>query len=177
MKKALLLFSVFALTCRVAVAQIPGKKTTDPVTIGGVELKVGDTLQLGIGSAPYGSFKYIYQPPNYLASVGQQDLPSNFNRRKLAIQHFKVQTSKKFGEKTWVVVSPAVYNYAIDWEPAIASGEIVGVNGRQLLSAKNPTGQPVASVADELLKLKQLLDAGAINQTEYDQQKKKLLGQ
>ncbi|MBR6458968.1 MAG: SHOCT domain-containing protein [Actinomycetaceae bacterium] len=36
--------------------------------------------------------------------------------------------------------------------------------------------QPKISVADELLKLKQLLDAGALTQQEFDQQKAKLLG-
>ena len=36
---------------------------------------------------------------------------------------------------------------------------------------------PQYSVADELLKLKKLLDAGGITQAEYDAQKKKLLAQ
>ena len=38
-----------------------------------------------------------------------------------------------------------------------------------------PAAEP-ASVADELLKFKQLLDMGAITQEEFDAQKKQLLG-
>ena len=38
-----------------------------------------------------------------------------------------------------------------------------------------PTGQPQISVADELLKLKQLLDMGVLTQEEFAQQKQKLL--
>lgn len=38
-----------------------------------------------------------------------------------------------------------------------------------------PIGQPQISVADELLKLKQLLDMGVLTQEEFDQQKQKLL--
>jgi hypothetical protein len=37
------------------------------------------------------------------------------------------------------------------------------------------TSPPSAGIADELKKLKELLDSGAINQEEYDLQKQKLL--
>jgi hypothetical protein len=41
----------------------------------------------------------------------------------------------------------------------------------------NQKGGTTVSVADELIKLKKLLDEGAITKSEYDTQKKKLLGE
>lgn len=41
--------------------------------------------------------------------------------------------------------------------------------------AKAPSGAPVLSAADELLKFKKLLDEGVITQEEFEAQKKKLL--
>lgn len=51
---------------------------------------------------------------------------------------------------------------------------------KQMLATQQATLQSIqqqkqTSVADELLKLKQLLDGGVITQTEYEQQKSKLL--
>lgn len=51
---------------------------------------------------------------------------------------------------------------------------------QELPAQQKPTAQPIAttasSVADEILKFKQLLDIGAITQDEYDAKKKELLG-
>ena len=47
---------------------------------------------------------------------------------------------------------------------------------RKQNSPQSPPPAPPVSVADELLKFKQLLDMGAISQSEFDAQKKKLLG-
>lgn len=56
------------------------------------------------------------------------------------------------------------------------------INSQLIPAAKNTQtvqnivqAAPVASIADELLKLKQLLDAGALTQEEFDSQKSKLL--
>lgn len=45
----------------------------------------------------------------------------------------------------------------------------------QRQTGNNPSSMPVSSVADELLKFKSLLDAGAITEDEYNIQKAKLL--
>lgn len=42
--------------------------------------------------------------------------------------------------------------------------------------APHPVAAPASSVADEILKFKQLLDMGAITQEEFDKKKKELLG-
>ena len=59
------------------------------------------------------------------------------------------------------------------------AGEVVPTAGQRRPAptpvAPAASGAPVLGVADELLKLKQLLDAGAITQAEYAQQKARLL--
>lgn len=58
-----------------------------------------------------------------------------------------------------------------EWKIAFAN---VRESGKQSSRSQAVAGQ---SVADELLKFKSLLDAGAITQSEYDAQKAKLLNQ
>lgn len=48
-------------------------------------------------------------------------------------------------------------------------------NIEKIIFSKSFDDQPVSSVADELLKLKQLLDAGVLTADEFEQQKIKLL--
>jgi len=57
-------------------------------------------------------------------------------------------------------------------EEAIASCEVTPCN-----DSKSNGASPQFSVADELTKLKKLLDDGAITKKEYEAQKKKLLGE
>ncbi|MBD2705507.1 SHOCT domain-containing protein [Spirosoma sp. BT702] len=60
--------------------------------------------------------------------------------------------------------------------PAIEFGEVTAINDEPVGPVKQESKPATtASVADELLKLKQLLDAGAITKDEYESQKKKLL--
>jgi len=60
--------------------------------------------------------------------------------------------------------------YQVFIEDAIAACEV-----KPCASTENT--KPVASVADEIKKLKELYDSGAITKAEYDTQKKKLLNQ
>ncbi|MEZ0487544.1 SHOCT domain-containing protein [Fibrella aquatica] len=138
-------------------------------------MNAGDTLHWGKGSTPYGDFKYVVQPLNMLAGTREQSLDRRYTGQWAIVKHFKVQSVKNAGNKTVAVVNPfSGYNFAVDLVPAIESGEIIAVNSRRVGARPAESAKPV-SVADELLKLKQLLDAGAITQGEYDAQKKKLL--
>ncbi|NID10641.1 SHOCT domain-containing protein [Fibrivirga algicola] len=176
MYKALLTVGLLGLFGSASQAQIPGKQSKEPVTLtDGITVNVGDTLRWGRGSTPYGDFKYVVQPLNVLAGTREQFLDRRYNGQWAVVKHFKVQSVKNAGNKTVAVVNPfSGYNFAVDLEPAIEAGEIVAVNSRRV-GAKPAEAAKPASVADELLKLKQLLDAGAITQGEYDAQKKKLL--
>ncbi|MBD2755082.1 SHOCT domain-containing protein [Spirosoma sp. BT704] len=74
-----------------------------------------------------------------------------------------------------IVGTGGLVRYLIEVENALESSEIIlPVRYRKNVNQANPA--PI-SVADELLKLKQLLDAGALTQDEFNQQKKKLLSQ
>ena len=82
-----------------------------------------------------------------------------------------------FGKKYYALVLPGgLFNWGIDLESAIRSGEVRGLNRTVFTDPKTPyVIQNKASVADELGKLKKLLDQGVISKEEFDAQKKKLL--
>lgn len=75
------------------------------------------------------------------------------------------------------VVSFGGLNYLADIEMGIESEEIVAINSRTFGKAQTAsvTTAPASSKADELKKLKELLDSGALTQKEYDAEKKKIL--
>ena len=66
-----------------------------------------------------------------------------------------------------------ILNGVIELQQAYDAGEII-VKGKPPIS-KNAISAASSSVADELIKLKTLLDAGAITKPENEAQKKKLL--
>jgi Short C-terminal domain len=70
-------------------------------------------------------------------------------------------------------------NYEIDVENALISNELV--LPEQFKKAKNDVPKQVIvsqqiSIADELIKLKKLLDDGVLTKEEFESQKKKVLG-
>lgn len=161
------LLSFFAVSAQIAGTKVDGPYTTKDGTV----FKEGDKFDLGLGTLPNGAYKYIVMPPNVLAGVSGQYLGANANGMTLEIKFFKIIKSKKMGDKTIAVVNPGGFNYAVDIDAAIQAGEILTAN-----SSKGKT-TPVSntSKADELKKLKELLDSGALTQEEYDQEKKKIL--
>ncbi|WP_206513043.1 SHOCT domain-containing protein [Larkinella soli] len=148
-----------------------GQKTIEgPVTLSnGFTIKAGDTLHLVSGTMPNGDFKYIMAKPNLL-SMALTPLHSSNGRRFFVIKRVDLYGNKKRGEQYFALINPGGFNHLVDLVQAIDAGEISRINSLPV----KPTAS--RSVADELLKFKQLLDSGAITQEEYDKQKKKLLG-
>jgi predicted Zn-dependent peptidase len=70
----------------------------------------------------------------------------------------------------FVVDAGGIFRFSLFIDDAILSCEVVPC-------VQTVAKQPVASVADELKKLKELLDSGVLTQAEFDAQKKKLLAQ
>ena len=141
----------------------------------GITYHPGDTIKVGLGSMPDGNFKYIQinqllpGPPDPRRSNGmtaRKDMSGSGYVIK------KIQNVRQMagGEKTVITIRTGGLPTCDIWiEEAIAACEVTPCNNQKSTSA--------SSVADEILKLKKLLDAGAITQTEYDAQKKKLLAQ
>jgi hypothetical protein len=162
-------------------AQLGGEKVNGPVKFNDtLILNIGDTLLLGSGSADRGDFKNIYIPANYYIGLEETSLQRKFARSTLIIKGFRKISHKKIGEKIVAVVNLGGFNDAVDVVSAIEDKEIVAINGKPVGPAALAVNLPAAaksSAADELLKLKSLLDAGLITKEEFEAQKKKILGQ
>ena len=169
MKKLLLIFLLLAPIAAFS------QKLKEYHASNGIAYHSGDTIKLGLGSMPDGNFKYIQinqllpGPPDPRRSnsmAARKDMSGSGYVIK------KIQNVRQMGggEKTVITIRTGGLPTCDIWiEEAIATCEVTPCNNQKSTS----TG----SVADEIMKLKKLLDAGAITQTEYDAQKKKLLAQ
>jgi hypothetical protein len=170
MKKLLLLFLFIPFF---AVSQIPGVKIEGPIdTKFGFKISKGDKITVGTGTDPNGDFKFIYMPPNGFSNQ-QQNLQKSLSGTKTTMKGFKQLTNKSIGTKTWGIVNFGGLNMCVEVDQAIESGELIIDDHPVIKSIINNT----SSVADELLKLKTLLDSGLITKEEFETQKKKILQQ
>jgi hypothetical protein len=172
----------------------------------GWRIKEGDTLRLGIGSMPDHKFAFIYRSPvNAMkilaASFGgttgvHETSDDNYNKvylgsdqaRQAIVKSIFINGTKRGGYTMMAKVGIGdLSNYWIELDNAIQASEILapGAFGikQKNNNIQNNTATTIINQAtapdkfDQLKKLKGLLDAGAITQTEYDDQKKKLLDQ
>lgn len=141
----------------------------------GIIYHIGDTVKLGRGSSPNGDFLYLQMGGfgaimSYNSNKGSDQFNIGKGYANTAVVVKKIKEGKIKGiKKTYFVVGGGnITNYNLYIEDAIQTCEVK--------PCANTSEKSMGSVADELLKLKQLLDAGAITQAEYDAQKKKLLG-
>lgn len=169
MKKALI--AVFCLIPFIGFAQSEYKASN------GKTYHVGDTVKVALGSMADGNFKYIQasQPSFLPPRRNGNDLSArkDFARTNAVIKKIKAGSRlTDNGNKVILVVNGnGLINYDIWIEEAIAACEVTPCGTPSSMNAL-----PAASVADELLKLKNLLDAGALTQDEFNAQKKKVLG-
>jgi hypothetical protein len=136
----------------------------------------GDTVRVGLGSMPNGDFKYILI--NTLLPTPPRRNSSDLNAHKdMSGGNYvikKITSSRQSGGSGKVVFTirtGGLPTCDVWIEEAIATCEVTPCTDQKTNTS------PKFSVADELLKLKKLLDAGAITQGEYDAQKKKLLAE
>ncbi len=140
----------------------------------GVTYHLNDTVRLGKGSGSNGSFVYVadYGPiampsidPNRAPSG--RSLPKQFTNTTVVLKAIRKTTANGASKYIFMVNPGGPFRYTMFIDDAISACEVKPC-------ADDAT--KVGSVADEIKKLKALLDQGAITQAEYDAQKKKLLG-
>jgi hypothetical protein len=151
----------------------------------GWQLKVGDTLQLGIGSRQRQAFNYIYSSPVSFAQVLDSDVPityldNDYNNQIAIIKRFGAKGKKKIGYKAYAVVGLGeLENFWVEIEDAIQHAEVIPPNPqyapkKEVLEVK-VVGQSQTDKYDQLAKLKTLFDDGILTEEEYKAEKSKLL--
>jgi hypothetical protein len=160
-----------------AQSKIEGSQYT---TSTGWVIKEGDTIRLGKGTMPDKTFAFITEMPSVLTVQTNVDYSKNklgnaYNDRNAIVHNLFVFGSRKTG--FYIVAKIKVgqaTRYGIDIENAIEAKELHVPD--QFAAKDNASASaPASSKADELKKLKELLDSGALNQDEYDAEKKKIL--
>ncbi|MEO8887484.1 MAG: SHOCT domain-containing protein [Mucilaginibacter sp.] len=162
MKKVLFIFSL--LFPFITQAQTQYKASN------GVTYHVGDTVKLGRGSKSDGSFLYLEDHGLIPNPRSVRNLPKEFANVGAVIKNIRTMRINGVDKYIFSVNPGGPMRYTVFIDDAIAACEVKPCTPE--------TGAaPVNSVADEIKKLKALLDSKAITQAEYDSQKKKLLGQ
>lgn len=187
------LFLLFALTAGMVWAQENELKNDTLFLANGGFLVQGQQLKFGKGSKDNGDFRHIevstssmmrqnntnsYGISSSRANLQEANaLSGEFNDLEGKVIRFESRGTKRTGRKYVAIVGIGLpQRYQVDIDNAARVGEII-IPGYNVPSADGPTKtESNVSVADELLKLKQLLDAGLLTEEEFDQQKEKLLG-
>ncbi|MES2274747.1 MAG: SHOCT domain-containing protein [Bacteroidota bacterium] len=142
----------------------------------GVTYHINDTVRLGKGSNSNGAFLYVEDkglgislPGPGGRSAGGRGLPKDFANGGVIIRSIKKTTLNNVDKYVFMVYAGGPLRFSLYIDDAISACEVTPCG--------QTTGKAVPSVADEIKKLKQLLDSGAITKEEYEAQKKKLLNQ
>lgn len=144
----------------------------------GWKIVAGADIKLGTGTLPNGDFKYVAISVSSWANIMDASMSRTGIGRRYAGHLVHVKKFRKDGNKkrgfvyNLIVGGGNIANYDVDIESAIAAGEVVVPDEFK----PRATGTVVQSTpSDELKKLKDLYDSGALTKDEYDSAKKKVL--
>ena len=147
----------------------------------GWKIKEGDTISLGRGTMPDKTFAFISEIPSALTAQSNVDyskrkLPNSYNDRRAVVHSIFVAGTRKTGFYIMAKLKVGqMSRYGVDIENALEAKELKPPSEFAVKDDATPTQAPASSKADELKKLKELLDTGALTQEEYDAEKKKIL--
>jgi hypothetical protein len=159
-----------------------------------------DTLKLGIGGMPNHMYAFIYRSPvNALKLLSSSNnsgyhetSDDGYNKvylksdqaKQAIVKSIFIQGTKRGGYSVMAKVGVGdMSNYWIELDNAVQASEIVAPGTLGLKQKNNNIASATTQTAvvsdkfDQLKKLKDLLDSGAISKDEYAEQKKKLLAQ
>lgn len=169
MKRIILSLGLLGLSTSICIAQ----KIKDYRAANGVTYSIGDTVRLGRGSANNGDFLYLQMGGwaalasyNSSKNADQFNIGRGYANTAVIVKKIAKTKIKGIEKAVFTVGGGNITNYLLSIDDAVQACEVLPCSD---LSKTNN------SVADELTKLKKLLDDGAITQAEYDAQKKKLL--
>lgn len=167
-----ILITILILTPFLTKAQglFGGSTVTEYKASNGVTYKIGDTVRLGRGTKPDGSFLYLEDHGPIPNPRGVRSLPKEFANAAAILKNIRKIKVNGVDKYMFSVNPGGPMRYTVFVDDAIDACEIKPCKTSD--SAKPAT---TGSVADEIKKLKGLLDSGAITKEEYDAQKKKLL--
>lgn len=146
--------------------------------INGVTYHINDTVRLGKGSKDTGGFLYIEDrgftlpaPPG-ARTGGGRGLPKDFANSGVVVKSIRKTQLNGVDKYLFMVNAGGPFRLSMFIDDAILACEVTPCK-----SNTSEGGAPVADVADEIKKLKALMDSGAITKEEYEARKKKLLNQ
>lgn len=137
-------------------------------------LREGEDITLGSGTMPNKYFAFIYETPSNWNVPDRERLTSFSNGKKAKVKTLLVRGSKRAGYQIIARIGiGTLTNYWVELDNAIESGEVA--IPEPYASRLNPPAGTSFSVADEIRKLKNLLDEGVLTKEEFEAQKRKLL--
>ncbi|NNU33087.1 SHOCT domain-containing protein [Mucilaginibacter sp. S1162] len=167
-----ILFTILIITPFLTKARglFGGSTVTEYKASNGVTYKIGDTVRLGRGTKPDGTFLYLEDHGIIPNPRSTRSLPKEFANAVAVVKNIRKMKVNGVDKYLFSVNPGGPMRYTVFIDDAIEACEIKPCKTPD--SAKPAT---TGSVADEIKKLKALMDSGAITKEEYDAQKKKLL--
>lgn len=177
-KKLTITFLLFSI---LSIAQKSKKKDEiiEYTTKDGTHYTVGDTVYFGMGSRQDNNYAFVYSLPNFLNSSALPWGPI-INGKFTIIDKIRQVGNESRGLTTIFIFKEKGYTgeHGINIEAAIEKGEVVtaaSIKKKEEQKTPKIIQQSTISLADELKKLKELLDTGILTREEYEAQKQKLL--
>lgn len=154
-----------------------GKLIKDTLELkNGARFVVGQKVKFGYGSGANKTFEFVHLSPWSIA--GPLKLTPQWANLEMEIKGFKLAGTKKTGKAFIIVLGGGNLSpYWCEVVAAMDNGEVIvdGVNDKKTAAAANQAPASAPSSADELKKLKDLYDSGALSKDEYETAKKKIL--